>query len=169
MSATATAACPYCGVGCLLDVTLNKAGKVASIRGNVAAQANQGKICPKGALLAETIDTPNRLLTPLLRIDDGGIFVSITWDEALDILASKMMEIRDTSGPDAMAFYGSGQLDTEACTPRASSLRAPCARTTRIQTAASAWPARWRDTGRALARMAPPRATTTLTWPTSSW
>ena len=114
MSATATAACPYCGVGCLLDVTLNAKGRVASIRGNVAAQANQGKICPKGALLAETIDTPNRLLTPLLRIDDGGIFVSITWDEALDILASKMLEIRDTSGPDALAFYGSGQLDTEA-------------------------------------------------------
>jgi ferredoxin-nitrate reductase len=110
----ATAACPYCGVGCLLDVTLGDDGRVASIRGNQAAQANRGKICPKGALLGETIDAKDRLTTPLLRVDDGGVFIPISWDVALDLIATNIRKFMLESGRDSVAFYGSGQLDTEA-------------------------------------------------------
>ena len=114
MSRTASSACPYCGVGCLLDVTLNDAGRITSIRGNEAAQANLGKICPKGALLAETVNTRDRLTTPLLRVDDGGVFIPITWDAALNLIAVNISKFVRESGPDSVAFYGSGQLDTEA-------------------------------------------------------
>ncbi len=114
MTSTATTACPYCGVGCLLDVTVGDDGRVASIRGNAKAQANLGKICPKGALLAETINTPDRLTTPLLRVDGGGVYVPISWDAALDLVAENIRRFVRESGPDSVAFYGSGQLDTEA-------------------------------------------------------
>jgi ferredoxin-nitrate reductase len=88
-------------------------GRVTSVRGNPEARANLGRICPKGALIGETITTPDRLTTPLLRIDGGGVFVPISWDEALDVLAGRIREVVARSGPDALAFYGSGQLDTE--------------------------------------------------------
>ena len=114
MTRTASAACPYCGVGCQLDVTLNDSGRVAAIRGNATAEANLGRICPKGALLGETINTKDRLTTPLLRVDGGGVFVPISWDAALDLLAGKIKEFVAESGPDSVGFYGSGQLDTEA-------------------------------------------------------
>lgn len=111
MSATVT--CPYCGVGCMLDVT-TRDGRVASIRGNEAAQANRGRLCPKGALLGETVATRDRLTTPLLRIDRGGVYTEISWEHALDLVAGQIAKFTRESGPDSVAFYGSGQLDTEA-------------------------------------------------------
>ena len=114
MNRSATAACPYCGVGCLLDVTLGADGRVTSIRGNEDAQANRGRICPKGALLAETMHAADRLTTPLLRVDEGGVFIPISWDQALNLVAANISRFVRESGPDSVAFYGSGQLDTEA-------------------------------------------------------
>ena len=114
MSRTATAACPYCGVGCLLDVTVGADGHVTSVRGNKAAQANEGRICSKGATIGQTIHTRDRLTTPMLRVDDGGVFVPISWDSALNIMAEHISRFVRESGPDSVAFYGSGQLDTEA-------------------------------------------------------
>ena len=60
--------CPYCGVGCRLQID----GSLASglhIRGVVDAPANLGRVCAKGVLLGETIDTPDRLLRPMSRQD----------------------------------------------------------------------------------------------------
>lgn len=113
MSGTHASVCPYCGVGCVLDVDVAD-GRVRSIRGAAAARANRGRVCAKGALLGETIATADRLTTPLLRIDSGGVFVPIAWDQALDLLAGKIREVLKTSGPKAIGFYGSGQLYTEA-------------------------------------------------------
>lgn len=64
--------------------------------------------------MGEVIDTPDRLKTPLLRIDTGGVFVPLSWDHALNVLTEKITGILASSGPPALGFYGSGQLDTEA-------------------------------------------------------
>ncbi|MGL4549588.1 MAG: molybdopterin oxidoreductase family protein [Gemmataceae bacterium] len=105
------AICPYCGVGCRLAV----AGPPASmkIRGVVDA-ANQGRLCAKGALLGDTIETPDRLTRPMLRSARGKPFQPADWQEAVDHVAARFGRIVAEHGPDAVAFYGSGQLDTEA-------------------------------------------------------
>lgn len=103
--------CPYCGVGCRLAFDGEPAA--LKVRGVADAPANLGRICAKGALLGETI-APGRLTEPMMRGGRGTPFRRATWDEAVDHVAAQFAEIIDRHGPDAVAFYGSGQLDTEA-------------------------------------------------------
>ena len=104
--------CPYCGVGCRLQVQGND-GRPDRVRGVADAPANLGGLCAKGALLPDTIATPDRLTLPQIRSDRRDPFRPAAWDEALTRIWEKFRHIRDTHGPDAIAFYGSGQLDTE--------------------------------------------------------
>ncbi len=93
--------CPYCGVGC--GVAVNS----GSIMGDISHPANLGRLCIKGSTLAATLDDSNRLLVPTV----GG--KQVTWDQALDEIAKKFSAIIAEYGPDAVAFYGSGQFLTE--------------------------------------------------------
>jgi len=104
--------CPYCGVGCRLRFE-GTGGKVLKVRGVEHAPANLGGICAKGAQLGPTIDTPDRLTRPQLRQDRRQAFQAVSWDHAFHDLAAKFRRILDAYGPEAVAFYGSGQLDTE--------------------------------------------------------
>jgi ferredoxin-nitrate reductase len=104
--------CPYCGVGCRLQV--EGVGKqIARIRGVETAAANLGRICAKGAQLGPTIATADRLARPHLRTNRHADFEPTDWQTALAYVAECFTNILHTHGPDAVAFYGSGQLDTE--------------------------------------------------------
>jgi ferredoxin-nitrate reductase len=105
--------CPYCGVGCRLRVEGTPGGALR-IRGVETAAANRGGICAKGAQLGPTIATPDRLTQPLLRLSRHSEFRPANWDTALSYVAEIFTNILHTHGPEAVAFYGSGQLDTEA-------------------------------------------------------
>lgn len=104
--------CPYCGVGCRLRVEGDHDG-LTRIRGVESAPANQGRICAKGALLGPTVHTSNRAKHPLMRRSRSAPLARASWDESLDFVARKFRQIIDRHGPDAVAFYGSGQLDSE--------------------------------------------------------
>ncbi|RWN01654.1 MAG: nitrate reductase [Mesorhizobium sp.] len=98
--------CPYCGVGCGVLAKVAANGEV-TVRGDPDHPANFGRLCSKGSALAETIDLDGRLLHPEIhgrRTD---------WDEALDLVASTFSRTIAEHGPDAVAFYVSGQLLTE--------------------------------------------------------
>ena len=69
--------------------------------------ANFGKLCSKGAALAETIELKSRLLQPTVYGRE------CSWSEALDMVADSLINTIKQYGPDAVAFYGSGQLLTE--------------------------------------------------------
>ncbi len=97
--------CPYCGVGCGLMVTSSD-GEYR-IEGDVSHPANRGRLCSKGSMLADTLDLDGRLLEPVV---DGEI---TSWNRALDRVAGGFLEVVDKHGPDAVAFYVSGQLMTE--------------------------------------------------------
>ncbi|MGX9355085.1 nitrate reductase [Roseobacteraceae bacterium S113] len=101
MSLTRTT-CPYCGVGC--GVLARADGH---IEGDPAHPANFGRLCSKGAALGETIDLEGRLLQPKAAGRAAG------WDEALDLVAERFGTAVAEHGPDAVAFYVSGQLLTE--------------------------------------------------------
>jgi assimilatory nitrate reductase catalytic subunit len=98
--------CPYCGVGCGIVAVPDGLGG-AEIAGDPDHPANRGRLCSKGAALGETLSLEDRLLHPEI---DGR---RVSWDVALDRVASGFREIIDRHGPDAVAFYVSGQLLTE--------------------------------------------------------
>jgi ferredoxin-nitrate reductase len=84
------------------------------VRGVEEAAANRGGLCAKGAQLGPTINTPDRLLRPQLRLDRNDAFRPVPWGTAFAYLRECFTNILHTHGPEAIAFYGSGQLDTEA-------------------------------------------------------
>src|SRR5262249_6967230 len=77
--------CPYCGVGCRLDLEGEVGPYAASlkIRGVADAPANLGRICAKGALLGETILAPDRLTQPMVRPTRQEPFRPAAWDGVL--------------------------------------------------------------------------------------
>ena len=98
--------CPYCGVGCgVVPQADGEAGWRA--RGDGEHPANFGRLCSKGSALGETLSLDDRLLYPMIGDRRVG------WDEALDQVASGFARVVDRHGPDAVAFYVSGQLLTE--------------------------------------------------------
>jgi len=98
--------CPYCGVGCGVLAKVAADGQV-SVRGDPDHPANFGRLCSKGSALAETIGLDGRLLHPEIHGRRTG------WNEALDHVASAFSQTIAEHGPDAVAFYVSGQLLTE--------------------------------------------------------
>jgi len=98
--------CPYCGVGCGVLVHLEE-NKVVKVEGNPDHPSNLGRLCSKGAALAETLSAEGRCLYP--RVNG----VQSNWEATLDVVADNFNKIIDEHGPDAVAFYVSGQLLTE--------------------------------------------------------
>jgi len=103
--------CPYCGVGCGLLIHPDKRGG-ATIVGDPDHPANLGRICSKGSALGETLGLDRRLLHPMLREPDGSLR-RVEWPAAITAVADGFRRILDRDGPDAIAFYLSGQLLTE--------------------------------------------------------
>lgn len=98
--------CPYCGVGCGIIATADVSGGV-SVSGDTDHPANAGRLCSKGAALAETLSLDGRLLQPEI---DGA---RVSWDMALDHVATRFASTIAEHGPDSVALYVSGQLLTE--------------------------------------------------------
>ena len=105
MSEVTRTTCPYCGVGCGVLVEIEN--ETVSVRGNPEHPSNQGRLCSKGAALAETLTLEGRLLNPKVNGHE------VKWDEALDTVAANFTRVINEHGPDAVAFYVSGQLLTE--------------------------------------------------------
>ena len=103
--------CPYCGVGCGILAKPDMQGG-AVIAGDPWHPANLGRLCSKGAALGETLGLKNRLLRPMLRGADGTLS-DVAWESALDRVADGLARTIAQHGPDAIAFYLSGQLLTE--------------------------------------------------------
>ncbi|MFC3169126.1 nitrate reductase [Paracoccus fontiphilus] len=98
--------CPYCGVGCGVLATPDGAGGL-SVAGDPRHPANKGRLCVKGSALGETTGLDGRLLAPQIDGQEAG------WDQALDLVARRFSDTIARHGPDAVAFYVSGQLLTE--------------------------------------------------------
>src|SRR3954466_9196841 len=103
--------CPYCGVGCGVLARSDGLGS-AEIAGDPAHPANFGRLCSKGSALGETLGLDGRLLHPMLRQSDG-TWARVGWTVALHRVADGFARIVARHGPEAVAFYLSGQLLTE--------------------------------------------------------
>src|ERR1700709_2757076 len=103
--------CPYCGVGCGVLATPDQGGG-AAIAGDPEHPANLGRLCSKGSALGETLGLEDRLLYPMIRVSKGNL-ERVAWSDALDHVAHRFRHIIARDGPNAVAFYLSGQLLTE--------------------------------------------------------
>lgn len=113
-TAAVKTACPYCGVGCGLEVLPppEDSNKGSKVRGDREHPSSQGMVCVKGATILESLDK-DRLLHPMMRESLDDDFKQVTWDEALDAIVSRIQETLDTMGPKGICMYGSGQFLTE--------------------------------------------------------
>ena len=115
---TVRTACPLdCPDSCTLDVTVEK-GRVVTIDGGHTNPTTQGFICGKVRGFTDRLYGEDRLLYPAIRKGPKGqgVFARVTWDEALDHIAHRMIEIRDTVGAEAIlpfCYGGSNGLLTQ--------------------------------------------------------
>jgi predicted molibdopterin-dependent oxidoreductase YjgC len=99
--------CPYCGVGCQLDLEI-KNGKIMQVIPDMHGPANHGQACVKGRFgIPGFVHHPERLTQPLIR--KGGAFTPSTWEEALDLVAARLK----TYAPDEVAVIASAKCTNE--------------------------------------------------------
>ena len=111
----ARAQCPYCGVGCGLELKPPAADADEPLwvaRGDRQHPSSQGQVCIKGATVGETLDH-NRLTTPLWRERLDQPFAPISWDQAFGLLVARIRTTLREQGPQGLAIYGSGQFLSE--------------------------------------------------------
>lgn len=104
--------CPYCGVGCSVDL-LVKGDKFVGIQPAMDGPANLGALCVKGQFAFDFVQHSDRLAAPLVRGDDGEL-VEATWDEALDRAAEGFRRAVSDHGEHSVYGIASGRTPTEA-------------------------------------------------------
>ena len=135
--------CPYCGVGCTLTYHVDKKRNAIVFAEGRESPASRGRLCVKGRYGWDYSTHPQRLTKPLIRREEaypkgalsrdvrgesdgrrkpGGIvddeevlpaFREASWEEALDLVATRLAKIRDTDGPNALAGFGSAKCSNE--------------------------------------------------------
>jgi len=135
--------CPYCGVGCSLSYHVDRKRNAIVFAEGRGSPASQGRLCVKGRYGWDYSSHPQRLTKPLIRraeaypkgalsrdvrdgsdgrrrpggiVDDEDVlpaFREASWEEALDLVATRLVKIRDTDGPDALAGFGSAKCSNE--------------------------------------------------------
>jgi len=87
-----------------------KDGKLWKIEGNPDDPLSKGRLCPRGTGGVGTHYDPDRLRSPLIRKNIRGEeqWVEVTWNEALDYVAKRMIDIKKTYGPESMAMFHHG-------------------------------------------------------------
>jgi assimilatory nitrate reductase catalytic subunit len=113
METVTKSVCCYCGVGCGVLIKA-QAGRITGIEGDPDHPANYGRLCSKGLSLPSTAQSEvGRAMHPEMRLERSSPRRRVDWDSALETVADRFAEIVRTHGPDAVAFYVSGQLLTE--------------------------------------------------------
>ena len=102
--------CTYCGVGCQLY--LEKTGnRIVKVKGVDRTPPNYGHLCVKGRFGFDFIQHPERLKKPLIR--EGDRFREASWEEALDLAAHRLTDLREQHGPQALAVMTSARATNE--------------------------------------------------------
>ena len=97
--------CGLCAIGCGVLVHI-EGGKVVKVEGDGQNPLNKGVLCAKGLASLEYLYHPDRLKHPLRRTGGrgGGKWHRVSWDEALDVIATQLVKARDNYGAESVAF-----------------------------------------------------------------
>jgi predicted molibdopterin-dependent oxidoreductase YjgC len=102
--------CPYCGVGCQIYLHVQD-NKVVDVTGVEDVAPNFGSLCVKGRFGFDFINSSERLTAPLIKED--GEFREASWDEALDLVAKRFMDIKGQHGADSFGMLTSARVTNE--------------------------------------------------------
>ncbi len=103
--------CPYCGLQCAMWLQPAAGETPVTVTGR-DFPTNRGGLCQKGWTSASLLRTSDRLTSPLLR-DRHGRLQPASWDQALDLVATRVQQVQAEHGPGAVALFGSGALTNE--------------------------------------------------------
>ena len=96
--------CSLCEAHCGIQLTVDRtANRVTDLRGDALDPLSRGYICPKAIGMKGISEDPDRLRAPMRRV--GGSFEEISWDEALDLVAERLLAIREEHGANSIATY----------------------------------------------------------------
>jgi anaerobic selenocysteine-containing dehydrogenase len=101
--------CQGCTQWCAIQIFVQD-GRATRVRGNPLSKTNHGYVCPRGHMIPQQVYSPDRIKVPMKRTNPAkgrGVdpkFVPITWDEALDIVATKMMELRQANETEKFVY-----------------------------------------------------------------
>lgn len=102
--------CGFCGVGCGLTLKVED-GAISKVVGQKDNPSSKGEACIKGREGWRHVYSDKRITHPLIRKD--GELVPASWDEALDLVASKMTQIKDEHGSGAFGVFSSSRSNNE--------------------------------------------------------
>ena len=102
--------CNYCGCGCTIELNI-KDGKIIKVTNVEDSPVGDGLLCVKGKFGWDFVHSEERLKTPLIK--ENGKFREASWDEALDLVSGKFLEIKSESGGDSLAMLSSAKCTNE--------------------------------------------------------
>jgi predicted molibdopterin-dependent oxidoreductase YjgC len=104
--------CPYCGVGCQIDLHVNRQeNRIVRVTGRRKVAPNDGMLCVKGRFAYDFVSSPKRLSQPMIR--KNGKQEAVSWEEALDYTARRLRDIRREHGPDTICAVASSRDNNE--------------------------------------------------------
>jgi predicted molibdopterin-dependent oxidoreductase YjgC len=108
--------CSFCGVGCSLSMG-QTAGKIIDVNpAHLPNTVNRATLCVRGHFAHDFLNSANRLIAPLVpkKGEDQPVqMVPVPWDQALDQVAQRLIQIKDQNGPQSIAFMGSSKCSNE--------------------------------------------------------
>ena len=103
--------CTFCGCGCQLELNTLAKKKVVKVTTKGEAGVNQGSLCVKGRFGYDFIHDPERLQKPLVK--KSGVFVEVSWEEALSLVATKLQEVKEKYGAQSIGGISSSRATNE--------------------------------------------------------
>ncbi len=104
--------CPYCGVGCSVDI-MSKGDKIVGVQPAMDGPANLGALCIKGQFAYDFVQHSDRLQAPMVRASNGEL-VETTWDDALDQAVEGFRKAAEKHGRHSIYAISSGRAPSEA-------------------------------------------------------
>jgi len=102
--------CPYCGVGCELNVGTQR-GHIVSIKPVLDSPVSKGHLCVKGRYAFDFVSAADRVTQPMIR--EGGEWRRVSWNQARAFVANGIRGLIERHGPDSIAMLGSARATNE--------------------------------------------------------
>src|SRR5690625_2328161 len=102
--------CGFCGVGCGLTIHVQD-DKIHKVSGTKNNPSSHGEACMKGQLGWRYLYSDKRLTEPLIR--KNGELIPASWEEALDVVASRLGKTKNQYGPDSIGLFSSSRSTNE--------------------------------------------------------
>ena len=108
--ATTETTCPFCGCGCSICLEV-KDNQVVRVTPGKEDSVNHGALCVRGSYGCDFVNSPDRLVKPLVKRDND--FEEVSWEEALEQVATGFKRVQDGRGSDSLAVLGSSKCTNE--------------------------------------------------------